>query len=125
MERAYQLAPDILRSLIPKDKIGVYVLGNIGLSRFYPIYIGRSDICLLTRLLTHNYRDKATHVTWRLTSSIKQAFYQECCLYHTYEEQNFLNDVHPASPKGSRLICPVCSYTEVDIQSFKERTKEK
>lgn len=118
MERAYQIEANILRSLIPKDKIGVYVLGNISLSRFYPIYIGRSDKCLLTRLLTHNYKDKATHVAWRLTSSIRQAFYQECCLYHTYEEQGFLNDIHPASPKGSRLICPVCSYTNMDIQSL-------
>ena len=118
MERAYQLNSEILRSLIPRNQLGVYMLGNRILGGFDPIYVGRSDVCLLTRLLNHNHKEQATYVVWRFTSSPRQAFYQECCLYHTYEEQGFLNSVHPASPKESKLACPICSYTEIDIKNI-------
>ena len=116
MERAYLLKTEILRELLPSGKIGVYILGNYRMGKFIPIYVGRSDSCLLRRLMTHNHREKATHVVWRFTTNLRQAFYQECCLYHTYEDEGFLNHVHPASPKNSGLICPICSYTDIDVQ---------
>lgn len=120
MERAYLLNANILRSLIPPQKIGVYLLGTYHLGDFHPIYAGRSDSCLLKRLLNHNHRDKATHVVWRFTLTISQAFRQECCLYHTYEDEFLLNKGHPASPKGSGLRCPICSYTDIDIQALRQ-----
>jgi hypothetical protein len=93
MERAYLFDALILRSLIPRNTIGVYVLGNYYHGRFDPLYVGRSDTCLLTRLLSHNHRGRATHVVWRVTRSQRQAYYQECCLYHTYEQDAFLNEL--------------------------------
>jgi hypothetical protein len=122
-DRAYLIDQPILAAKIPPRSRGAYVLGKYVGGEFSPLYVGRSDSCLLTRILTHNYRNLATHVAWRIRSSQRDAFHQECALYHTYEEEPwFLNKVHPASPKGSGLICPFCSYSIEEIDVFAETT---
>lgn len=121
MGQAFLMQSNILRANLEPNKQGVYVLGSYEDKRFYPVYVGRADSCLLTRLLTHNHRNQVTHVEWRVTSSIRQAYLQECCFYHTYEDEHILNKIHPAKPGGTNLICPICCYTEIDMMNFKER----
>lgn len=117
MARAYLYERSLIKELIPSGSAGVYILGKYLDGLFIPVYVGRSDSCLLARLLGHNHKQKATHVQWKLLSSAKKAFNMECTLYHTYEEEGFLNQIHPASPKGSHLICPICSMTIEDLEN--------
>lgn len=71
------LLPDILRNVIPKGRIGTYILLNKGT----PIYVGRSDHCLLSRLLKREHICEATHVVWEPCKSRRQAFAIESAWY--------------------------------------------
>ncbi len=123
--RAYRIDNDLLRNLINPNKSGAYILGTIDDGSFQPKYVGRSDSCLLTRILNHNHREKVTHVEWEIWSSPKKSYDRECSLYHNLLEQESLeifNEIHPASPLGLGLNCKVCSIKHTEIlEIFKER----
>ena len=51
----FRMTPDVIREVVEKHRPGVYVLGHIVDGRFVFQYVGRSDYCVQTRLLTHEY----------------------------------------------------------------------
>jgi len=61
--------PRWIRPLIPHAVVGAYMffLGE------EPVYIGRSDVCLRTRLLGHELLGTSSHVLWERCSSPRQA----------------------------------------------------
>lgn len=99
---AFRLTPSTIRALIPPRTRGTYML----LDRRTPIYVGRSDACLRTRLATHNHRGRATHVLWEVARTPKSAYLLEAYWFHRQDLQ--LNQIHPAYPAGTPTICPFC-----------------
>ena len=120
MDHAYDYAPMIVRSLVPKGLAGVYLLGRApSVGRFTPIYVGRSDTCLCTRLVRHELQAVATHFAFELVGNPIRAFTQECSLYHTHLDGGLRNIIHPDSPAGLGLACPFCSHLGGDLAQLK------
>jgi hypothetical protein len=101
---AFQLKPATIKALVPGRVPGTYLL----LAGSKPIYVGRSDTCLRTRLARHNHLSKASHVLWEPASTSATAFALEAFWFHKHSD-SLLNKVHPASPRGQRMKCPFCS----------------
>lgn len=99
---AFRLRPSTIRALVPQNTCGTYLLlrGEI------PIYVGRSDACLRTRLACHNHRLRATHVLWEIARTPRCAYMLEAYWFHHHDLE--LNQIHPASPAGQSIICPFC-----------------
>ena len=49
----YRMTPDVIRSVVQKYRAGAYILGDENNGQLIFRYVGRSDCCLQTRLLTH------------------------------------------------------------------------
>ncbi|MEX5268882.1 GIY-YIG nuclease family protein [Kocuria sabuli] len=99
---AFRFTPATVRALVPARICGTYLL----LDGENPVYVGRSDACLRTRLASHNHRSSATHVLWEPARSPKNAYLLEAHWFHQHDLQ--LNQIHPASPAGQSLSCPFC-----------------
>ena len=103
---AVPLTSSWISELIPNNTIGAYLLWN----EIEPIYVGRSDNCLKTRLITHNHRGEATHVTWQVANTPSQAYQFECFWYSWAKQQNrCLNQIAPARPSKQNSISPLLS----------------
>jgi hypothetical protein len=105
--------PSSFHALIPWATVGTYLL----LAQDKPIYVGRSDKCLRSRLSRHELIDNATHVVWEPFQSPLQAYVAECAWYHELTETGMpLNAIHPARPQLTMLTCPFC--VEGDIAAW-------
>lgn len=105
--RAWLLTPGIVNAFVPNTP-GVYILGKAQ-KAFTPTYAGRSDSDLQQRLGAHARRGQATHFTWRPCDDAREAYLQECVLYHLLRETHVIaNHRHPNTPAGQRLHCPCC-----------------
>jgi hypothetical protein len=94
-----------LARLIPPHTIGTYLLLRGG----SPIYIGRSDCCLRSRLVSHERLGSAEHVVWEIYTSAMAAFYSEAAWFHRLVTSKYcLNQIHPAAPLGGAATCPLC-----------------
>lgn len=90
------------------NRPGYYILGITDPGGgFVPLYVGRSDTCLVTRLLHHELKPMMSHFYAVGSDTIMQAYLHECMLFHRYRDQ-LLNDNHPDSPDGTSLTCPQC-----------------
>ena len=105
--RAWLLTPGVVSLLVPSAP-GVYILGQAR-PGFTPVYAGRSDNDLRRRLWVHARQGLATHFTWRLCTDSREAFLQECVLYHLLRETHVLeNQRHPGAPAHRNTWCPLC-----------------
>ncbi|MBD2211535.1 hypothetical protein H6G27_16925 [Nostoc linckia FACHB-104] len=110
--------PEVIRTDVEPCRPGVYVLGN-ECSGFMAHYIGRSDKCLQTRLLNHNYLYQFSYFIFRYASNPREAFYLECQLWHYYADlKHMYNKIHPASPADSAEKCPYCQFSEAMVTLF-------
>lgn len=62
--------PSVVRALIPTGVIGAYLF----LQNDIPIYVGRSDVCLRTRLVNHPLSKVATHLMFQPCKDSFQAY---------------------------------------------------
>lgn len=107
---AYRMEPTVLRAFIPPSVPGTYVL----LHEREPVYVGRSDTCVLHRLCAHEHAREATHVTWEPCRTPERAFRLESALFHALAPPGrLINQLHPAKPAGYDKDCPFCG-TGVD-----------
>jgi len=98
-----------IQSKVDSEKIGNYALGKTDdKGDFYPKYVGRSDSDLQGEL-TSRLQDKDHHSKFKFSyaDSKKEAFEKECKNYHDFEK-SLENKIHPDSPNGMNLKCPVC-----------------
>lgn len=103
---AFVATPEVLRALIAPGWPGAYTL--LQLER--PIYVGRSDHCLQTRLVGHPLLPLATHVAWHTCATPLQAYRLESAWFHAlHAAPSLINKIHPARPTGAELNCPFCS----------------
>lgn len=107
--RLYKMLPWLIRALIPEGCKGTYVLYRYELGEIVPIYIGRSDTDLQRRLLNHPYLYTAEYFEYYSFQTVEKAFLSESALYHCFQD-SLLNQIHPATPAHSDLICPICRH---------------
>lgn len=101
---AFRLRPATIRAMLPRRVPGTYLL----LAGTTPVYVGRSDVCLRTRLSRHNHLSKASHVLWEPARTPGEAFALEAFWFHRHHK-SLINKAHPAPPRGSRMPCPFCT----------------
>jgi hypothetical protein len=105
--RAWVLTPAVVSTLVPSAP-GVYILGQAR-PGFLPVYAGRSDNDVRRCLSAHAREGAATHFTWRLCTDAREAFRQQCILYHLLRETHVLdNQRHPDTPARQLTACPLC-----------------
>lgn len=103
----------VVRQLIPCELPGTYMLYDGST----PVYVGRSDRCLRSRLLSHPYRGRASHVCWQPMASPLDAFRLEGIWFHDLPPIQRWNLAHPARPHGTDAECPGC-WAESAIASL-------
>lgn len=102
---AVPFAPAWIQALVPPRVSGAYLL----LTAHAPIYIGRSDVCLRSRLLSHELLDKSSHVIWEPCEP-RIGFELESFWFHKLRRTTgVLNRFHPAPPRGQTISCPYCN----------------
>lgn len=105
----YRLTPSVVRAEVEPGRVGAYALGN-DRGGFKVGYVGRSDACLQTRLAYHNHAQHFDYFVFRYATNDIEAFYLECEFWHYCHKLRIRNSIHPASPQGSGLRCPFCSF---------------
>ncbi|HEX8691415.1 MAG TPA: hypothetical protein VF746_03145 [Longimicrobium sp.] len=106
---AFPLRPAVIRALVGAGNPGVYLLLRDG----RPMYVGRSDTCVQTRLATHPYLGVADHFVWQPCRSPLHAFHMESYWYHSLQDAGrAANLIHPARPAGTLEPCPFCHAAE-------------
>lgn len=104
--------PEVIRKTVLPGKCGVYALGDMEEDEFKIKYVGRSDHCLRTRLLTHNYLYDFSYFYFLYVDSPKDAFRLESQWWHACVdfEVPIINKIHPDSPSNSPMVCPCCDF---------------
>lgn len=103
---AWPLKRSHVRASIPSGVPGSYILlGCDGA----PLYVGRSDGCLRTRLSRHPLADAATHFCATVTATPRQAWLLESYWWHRYQRDGvrLMNQIHPAR-RGILQPCQLC-----------------
>lgn len=101
--RRYALRPAMVRTLVPPNLPGHYVL--FGADGVW--YVGRSDTCLRRRLLRHAYRRRALYFQFDVHTCVVNAWIAECSYFHAFRDR-LDNVIHPGPPVLSDLRCPFC-----------------
>jgi hypothetical protein len=83
--------------------VGSYVL----YSHRAPIYVGRSDFDVQSRLLDHAGVRRADYFSYQVHPSPEHAYRSECSLFHAISD-GLTNIIHPDSPNGSSAVCEFC-----------------
>lgn len=102
--------PEVIRKSVIPNRTGVYLLGN-DVDGFEVRYVGRSDNCVKTRLLSHNHIYKYDYFVLLYAGSEVEAFWMECQYWHVFHKSHISNKIHPASPPKKQLECPYCHFT--------------
>jgi hypothetical protein len=106
----FKFEPEVVRATVPPAVVGTYCL----FSGAEPIYVGRSDHCLRTRLTHHPYGMKATHFMWEPCTTPWSAFCLEAYWWHSLASTPSLrNAVHPGRPVSCGQPCPFCNPSDV------------
>lgn len=103
---AVRFTAEAVRSLMPRAVIGAYLLLREG----EPVYIGRSDNCLRTRLSKHPLLGEVSHVAWQPCRNAQHAYMLEAYWFHRLKDAaTTLNSIHPARPHNWSRECPFCT----------------
>jgi hypothetical protein len=70
-------------------------------------YVGRSDVDLRQRLISHARQRKGEFFAYDVHPSSDAAYAAECACYHALAGQ-IRKVIHPASPAGRPIPCPFC-----------------
>jgi len=105
----YDLTPANIERYVRQNATGVYAVGYTRESGAFVVrYIGRSDTDLRSALRAQD-SDETARFKWVESPSQMSAFDTQCELYHEFGGADTLeNEGHPARPKGSKWVCPVC-----------------
>ena len=118
-KQVYLFLPESIRKFVLPGKCGVYVLGEMIDGEFVVKYVGRSDSCLRTRLLTHNYLYSYSYFYFLYMDSPEDAFRLESQWWHACVDFDIpiINKIHPDSPVNAGLVCPYCQFAQSVKQS--------
>jgi hypothetical protein len=110
-----RLTHSAVRETVQSASPGAYVLGNgsgAGARTFEPGYVGRSDVCVQTRLASHVQAGVFDYFIVQYAVDRREAFFLECEYWHAgvHGAARLANQIHPASPAGTALACPYCDF---------------
>ena len=109
MSGPFTFDTNTVNEVIYDNKIGNYALGSKNEKGGLNVsYVGRSDTDVKTELLTRLQTHKKSHFKCSYAKSIQEAYEKECKNYHDFNPDELENEIHPAVPAGSNLVCPVC-----------------
>lgn len=112
---AIPVSPSWLRAMIAPGSKGAYLL----VKDRQPIYVGRSDNCVLARLLGHEKLPHVSHVLWEPCESEVKAYHIESFWFDSLcESGSMLNKLHPAKPEGHKGDCPFCAIKQEHIRAI-------
>jgi hypothetical protein len=105
---------EVVRRIVPAGAPGVYVLIRRGGQRLSPVYVGRSDRCLRSRLLRHPYREPE-YFAFAVCRSPLVAYLAERRAY--WWLRPVLNEAFPALPDGYggidlRELSPILRFSK-------------
>lgn len=113
--RLLRLRPWLIRSLIPPQQVGTYVLYT---ATGIPRYVGRSDADLRQRLLRHCTDRRGAYFTYDVHNSPLNAFEMECALFHVLGP-SITNRIHPDHPAYQPARCAYCRATQRAARSLR------
>lgn len=118
--QVHLFSPETIRRVVSPDKCGVYALGDMEDGEFQVKYVGRSDSCLRTRLLTHNHMYEFTYFYFLYMDSPAAAYRFESRWWHACVDFGVpvINKIHPDSPSNAFLTCPYCRFAQNVIDSI-------
>ena len=104
-KNAYPLVSPIIIKEIPRNKKGIYYLGERIDKKFRVLYVGRSETCLRARLMQHAKKGDYPFFSFKLLNSSRSTHTNESIEYHSFSNLN--NKVHPSigCDDESCLIC--------------------
>ena len=105
MHGPYKMETKTIATFVMKTSAGNYCLTH-SRNTSKIAYTGRSDSDLKNRLLTWAEKGKYSQFFFSYASSAKEAFLNECRLYHRFNPAD--NDRHPDRPEGTNLRRPHC-----------------
>lgn len=113
----YRMTPDVIRCLVEPNHPGAYILGDVIDGVFVFRYVGRSDHCLRTRLLTHPFLYEYEYFIFVYAKDAVDAFEIECKWWHDCKNEEIWlrNKIHPDSPSKQGLICPYCQFAHTIV----------
>lgn len=120
MKNVFLFLPEVVRLLVDKGKTGVYALGEVVEDEFLVGYVGRSDTCLQTRLLTHNYLYDFSYFYFQCVETPADAYALEAGMWHACMDYGIpiRNRIHPDSPANAHLKCPYCQSGKMILKSL-------
>ena len=103
--RKIDLSSGFIDKLGIENKKGAYELFN---SDSKVRYVGRSEVNLASRLKSHAREGRYKAFRYSVTSTKKQAFLEECMLYHGHIDSGniLVNKEHPKIPDDKDWKCP-------------------
>lgn len=104
-----RFTPEVVRLVVEPGWSGAYALGHSREDQFEIGYVGRSDTCLQSRLVTHNYLWRFDYFIFQQAANEYEAYALECEFWHSSKDQ-VRNLIHPGSPSGSGLACQYCGF---------------
>jgi len=104
-----RFTPEVVRLVVEPGRPGAYALGHSQEGQFEIGYVGRSDTCLQSRLVTHNHLWRFDYFIFLKAADEYEAYALECEFWHSFQDQ-VRNLIHPASPQGSGLGCQYCGF---------------
>ena len=119
MNKVFLFLPEVIRTVVSGKHAGVYALGDVENGEFVIKYVGRSDSCLQTRLLSHNYLYKFSYFFFEYAKNPVDAFHKESKWWHACVDFDIpiINKIHPDSPANAGLVCPYCQFAQSVKQS--------
>jgi len=123
MSDIFPLTENGINNAIKETKPGNYRFSiektKDGKTEYYVHYVGRSDSDVkteiiqrgLTDLVDQNDLPKYSHFKYTYAKNADEAYLNECNDFHHFNGLD--NKIHPATPKGSNIKCPVdgCEFS--------------
>jgi hypothetical protein len=118
MSKFFPLTETGINDAIKETKAGNYRFCNEevkdGKNVYYARYVGRSDGDVKTEIKLQGLLYKTdsnelplySHFQYAYAKNADEAYTNECIDYHYYHN-GLKNEIHPATPKGSNVKCPV------------------
>ncbi len=108
MKGPFEFSFNKIISVVPKNSPGNFLLGYIYIpdNNFNVLFTGYAKN-LQAELKKHLH--SFSHFNFLVTDTFKEAYENECRLYHTIKDYTFLmNKGHPLPPEGKKWKCSVC-----------------
>jgi hypothetical protein len=106
MSGPYDYDYDSIDAHVEQGMIGNYALGSKNSEgKFLVGYVGRSNSDLNAELKTYLGEKSYPLFKFSYASSEVDAYNKECKNYHDFEPDS---QIHPAKPRQSRVVCPIC-----------------